>query len=118
MDEAHRLVAHIGAQVCARDRGSDKARTSQIGCNPRLREIGAVEPGAKHLRGEQACALQTCACEVRFEQPCLIEDGAIELRTDKPRLVEPGRAKVSAGQVKPGQVEARQPLSGEIGGRL
>jgi hypothetical protein len=48
-DEAHRLVAHVGTQIRAGDRGSDEARASQVSCNVRLREIGAVEPGAKHL---------------------------------------------------------------------
>ena len=50
--EPHRLVAHVGAQVRTRDRGPDEARASEIGRNARLREVGAIEPRAKHLGGE------------------------------------------------------------------
>ena len=45
--QSHRLVAHVGAEVRARDRCPDQAGAGEIGRDPRLREVGAVEPRAR-----------------------------------------------------------------------
>src|SRR4029077_18357452 len=100
--ETHRLVAHVGAHMGVRDRGSDKARAGGVGSYARLRQIGTIEMCTKHLRRKKCGALEARASQICLDQPRLVEDRTIKSRSGELSLVEPCRAKYRAGQIEPG----------------
>src|SRR6185312_8650737 len=94
--------------------GSDQAGAGKIGSYARAAQIGAVEFGASHLRGEQRCLCEGCVRQIRLDEPSLIEDDPIQARALQICPVELCKPKIAAGEIEAREIELRQPLSLQI----